>query len=292
MVTADGPEALAGEFPAPVRRTESHFAGQGGVRLFRRSWLPPEPRWAIALVHGYAEHSGRYEELGAWLARRGIAVHAYDHRGHGLSQGRRCHVSHFGELVEDLGRHVEQVREQHPGLPLTVLGHSLGGLVVLTFLVTCQPRLASAVVSGPALVVHMSPLRRRLAALMARIWPTLSVASGLDASGISRDPEVVRRYLDDPLVESTATASFGLEMVRAAETTARRGAEVRVPLLMLHGEEDPLCSVEGSRRFFAEVTAGGSVLHTYPGLRHEIFNEPEHLQVFQDLLDWLQERAA
>jgi len=263
-----------------------------GLRLFRRSWLPPEPRRAIALVHGYAEHSGRYEGLGAWLARQGIAVHAYDQRGHGHSQGRRCHVSSFDELVADLDLHVERVREEHPALPLTVLGHSLGGLVVLTFLVTCQPRVDSAIVSGPALAVRMSPLRRRLATLLARIWPTLSVSSGLDASGISRDPEVVRRYLEDPLVESTATASFGLEMIRAAERTALRGAEVQVPLLMLHGEEDPLCSIEGSRRFYADVTSSGSALRSYPGLRHEIFNEPEHLQVFQDLLDWLEVRSA
>ena len=277
------------ERPArPLRRSEQHIRAGDGTRLFRRSWLPEHQRRVVLLVHGYAEHCGRYEELASWLARRGAAVHAYDHRGHGHSEGRRTHVRAFSELLDDLDLLLAFVHEEHGGLPVDLVGHSLGGLITLGFLVDRKPRVHAAVTSGAAVAVEASPGRILLARVLRRVLPTFRLRSGLDPEGLSRDPEVVRRYTEDPLVLPDMTTSFGAEMIAAAARVAERAADVEVPLLMLHGEEDPLCAADGSRAFAAGITTLGSDLRVYPKLRHEIFNEPEREQVYEDLWGWLE----
>jgi alpha-beta hydrolase superfamily lysophospholipase len=272
-----------------VRRTESHFRGFDGRGLFRRAWLPEMPRRILVVVHGYAEHSGRYEGFGSWFAGRDCAVHAYDHRGHGRSRGKRCHVKAFREYLDDLDCFVEIVRREHPQIPVTVVGHSMGGLITAAYLVDRRPAICSAVTSGAGLALGQGVPRLRVAAarLLRHVLPRLSMGSGLDPNGLSRDPEVVENYLEDPLVFRRMTASLAAELVSAVPRTAARAAEVAVPLLMLHGEDDPLCPPDGSRAFFEEVAISGSDLRIYPKLRHEIFNEPEREQVYLDILEWL-----
>lgn len=228
--------------------------------------------------------------MASWLAARACAVHAYDHRGHGRSDGPRCHVGRFEEFLDDLGAMLDVVRAEHPELPITLIGHSMGGLIMLAFLAERAPSVESAVSSGAALSVGaVSPLRVLLARTVSRVLPRLAIGSGLDPDGLSRDPDVLRRYLEDPLIHRTMTTSLGAELLGAAPRTAARAGQVRVPLLLLHGEADPICSVEGSKGFRAGLRAPGSALRTYPELRHEIFNEPEREEVWQDLWNWLEE---
>jgi alpha-beta hydrolase superfamily lysophospholipase len=275
---------------ALLRRTESHFPGFDGLGLFRRAWLPADPRRVLLVVHGYAEHSGRYEGFGSWFAARGCAVHAYDHRGHGRSRGRRCHVQDFREYLGDLDCFLEIVRREHSQIPITLVGHSMGGLVAAAYLVDRRPAIESAVTSGAGLALGRGIPRLRVAAarLLRRLLPRFSLGSGLDPNGLSRDPEVVKGYLEDPLVFRRMTVSLAAELVGAVPRTAARAAEVAVPLLMLHGGEDPICPADGSRAFFEGVAVAGSDLRIYPKLRHEIFNEPERERVYLDILEWLE----
>jgi alpha-beta hydrolase superfamily lysophospholipase len=256
-------------------------------------WLPERPGRVLLLVHGYAEHSGRYEEMGAWFAARGTAVHAYDHRGHGRSGGPRCHVARFGDFLDDLEALLASVRAQHAELPVTLAGHSMGALITLACLAERQPAVASAVTSGAALSLGaVSPVRMALARGLRRVLPRLALGSGLDPAGLSRDPEVVRRYLEDPLIHRTMTASLGAELLAAAPRTAARASRIGVPLLMLHGAADPLCAAQGSRSFHAGLAPARGALRIYPELRHEIWNEPERETIWQDVLTWLEERPA
>lgn len=284
---ASPPEARGRVGREPLRRVESSLAGSGGLRLFRRAWLPPRPERVLLLVHGFAEHSGRYDPLGAWFASRRFAVHAYDHRGHGRSEGARCHVDRFAELLDDLDVVLGHVRAEHAGSPLVLLGHSMGGLVVAAHLAERGPALHAAVTSGAALALSPDLSRTRVFAARAlrRVAPRLRLGSGLDPHGLSRDPEVVRRYVEDPLVHRSMTVSFATELLAALGSTGAACDRVRVPWLLLHGEADPICPVQGSRA--AHARAPGSQLRTYPDLRHEIFNEPEHERVFEDVLAWL-----
>ena len=246
----------------------------------------------LVVVHGFGEHCGRYEGLAGWFARRGFAVHAYDQRGHGRSPGDRGHVDRFDLLLDDLEGFMQLAAEQHPGLPSVLLGHSMGGLVTTTFVCERKPAIARFAVSGPALAISraISPTRVRLARLMSRLCPRFGQEANLPLDGLSRDPMVVRRYVEDPLVHGRMSAALAAGMFDAQLRTARSAGHVEVPMLLLHGEDDPLCPVDGSRSFYAGLPRDaviGSAIKTYPGLRHEIFNEPEREAVYADLLGWL-----
>jgi alpha-beta hydrolase superfamily lysophospholipase len=274
-----------------IRRSERHFDGAAGLRLFARSWLPPQPSRSLLLVHGYAEHSGRYDHVGAWFAARGFAVHAYDHQGHGHSGGTRCHVSRFDDFLDDLDGMVERVRGEAPKRPLFVVGHSMGGLIVCAWARERRPRVEGLVVSSPALRASgLSPLRRKLLRVLRRIRPKASIESELDAEGLSRDPAVVQAYLADPLVNLRMTLSLGAELFAAMERTAPGGADVALPMLLVQGEDDPLCAPPASEAFAR--AAPDCRYRSYPGLRHEIFNEPEQESVFADIQSWIEEEMG
>jgi alpha-beta hydrolase superfamily lysophospholipase len=279
---------------APLRRLEGSFAAADGLTLFRRSWLPEEVSRVLLVVHGFGEHSGRYDELGAWFAARGCAVEAFDLRGHGRSSGVRTHVERFAQLLDDLAAFHALVREEHAGPPITLLAHSMGGLLALAYLAERRPSVSGAIVSGPALAPDRAVPRVRIALARAlrHLAPKLAMPAGLDVTGLSRDADVVRRYVGDPLVVRSMTASFGAELLAAAAATRGRAAAIATPVLLLHGKQDPLCPVAATEEFSAQLASAGSALHVYPELRHEIFNEPEREQVFADAWRWIEETLA
>ncbi|MFQ5417755.1 MAG: alpha/beta hydrolase [Myxococcota bacterium] len=277
-----------------LRRTEALIRGARDNPLLHRSWLPAEPERVLLVVHGLAEHSGRYDHFGAWFAARNAAVHAYDQRGHGRSAGVRGYVRRFSEFLDDLDAVLRYVRGLHPGLPVCLVGHSMGGLVVSAFTRERQPDVAAVVTSGAALKLRpdVSTGSVRMARLLSRVLPRLRFEVAFDPADLAGDPEVGRKYLDDPLVFRKITVSLAREIFGAIERTGGGGADVRLPMLMLHGEADPICPVEGSCAFFEDLPHAGKRLHTYPGLLHEIFNEPSHEKVFEDLQRWLDERMG
>ena len=285
----------------PIRRRETQVVLSDSRERYRRVWLPADARRVLILIHGFGEHSGRYDEMAMYFARAGFAVHAYDQAGHGRTVGPRGHVDRFDRLVEEAVRFVELVGDEHPGLPVTLVGHSMGGLVVAGAAVLFSPPVDRFVLSGALLRMAGAEtgLRRRLslmlAHVLARIAPRFAIATGLDAEGISRDPEVVRRYREDPYVEDRMTTRFAAGLDRLLPVVVDGAARVDRPMLVLHGEEDPLTSPLGSEAFYAGLApeiAAQSVLRIYPGLRHEIFQEPERAQVWDDVLEWLGEPRA
>ncbi|MCP5042490.1 MAG: alpha/beta hydrolase [bacterium] len=280
-----------------LRRVESRFVGHSGMKLFRRAWLPEDPVRAIALVHGFGEHSGRYEHLGAWFAARGSAVHGFDLRGHGRSAGRRGHVDHFADYLNDLEIFLDMVNEQARGAPVTLVGHSMGGLIATAFAVERSPRVQSLVVSGAALALSpdVSRFKIRLARVLRHIAPRYAMDAALDVTAVCSDAEVVRRYVEDPLVHGTTTTAHAVATFDQIDRVRGAGARVEVPVFVTHGAEDRLCSLEGSTRFYQSLPGaeGGPAapraeLRIYPRSSHEIFNDVEQDTVFADVLDWIE----
>ena len=276
----------------PIRRYELSVRGISARSLFRRGWLPRSPRAAVVLAHGFAEHSGRYEHVGAWLAERGVAVHAMDHVGHGKSSGDRCHLNHFDEYLDDYGFVLDGLRKESPELPFFLLGHSMGGLLVAAFVCERGPEVSGVALSGPALAVAEGAVRRRMqvARALRFLFPKLRIASGLPLEGLSTDPKVAEAYENDPLVERKLTVSLACELGARVERTHDRGAEVSAPLLVMHGGDDPICDIAGGEAFAKAAPRGEH--RRYPGLRHEIFNEPSYADVLNDLLGWIEARLG
>ncbi|MCH7598753.1 MAG: alpha/beta hydrolase [Myxococcales bacterium] len=280
-----------------VRRIESRFRGHAGMPLFRRSWLPNKAIRGVILVHGLGEHSGRYDHMGAWFAQRDTAVHGFDLRGHGRSAGRRGHIDGIADYLNDLEIFLELVLEESGGLPVTLVGHSLGGLIVTTYAVERSPRVQSVVTSGAALELSSELSRGKilLARLLYKVAPRLGVNAGIDPRAICSDPDVVKRYIDDPLVHGISTTSHAVAIINQIERLRGAGARVEVPMFLAHGEADRLCLPSGSQAFYQ--TLPGSIegskapraeLRIYPRNFHEIFNDVDRETVFADVLDWIQ----
>ena len=265
------------------------FTGHGGLELYCRRWRNGEtPKAILPIVHGHGEHSGRYNNVADWFAPRGYTVYAFDLRGHGRSQGKRGALRDFGEYREDVRAFLDLVHEAEPA-PVFLAGHSLGGLIVLDYVLRDPSRLVGVVASGPVLSAPgVSPFLLWLSKVLARVWPSLTLDSGLDTSALSRDPAVVEAYVNDPLVHSKGSARMANEMMGAVDWTQSHAEELALPCLIVHGSEDRLCPPGASQIFIDNVTFADKERIEYEGYFHEVYNEPGKEQVFADIEAWME----
>lgn len=280
--------------PAAFEHTTDHFTGSDRLRLFEQWWRPQiEPKAVMIIVHGYAEHSGRYAHVGAHLAGSGYAVGAYDLRGHGRSEGKRAFIRRFDEHIQDLRTFLNHVPQVVPDKPVFLFGHSLGGAIAVLYAITHQPALQGLLLSGAALKIseEISPLLQKLSGIIGTLFPTLPTIK-LDSSWLSRTPEVVRQYDSDPLVYRKGTlAGTGLEILRATEHIQAKMEAVQLPLLILHGGGDRVTDPQGSRQLYERAQAADKALTIYDGLFHELVNEPEQATVLRDMTAWMDQRS-
>jgi len=263
-----------------------------GLRLFTRRWAPAAPpRGSVVLVHGYAEHSGRYDSVARAFAEEGLQTYAFDLRGHGQSEGPRAYVDTFEHYLADLHRFLKATRP-HAATPLFLFGHSMGGLIVLKYALDRSPAVRGLVLSAPALEINadLAPILRRFAHTLGRIAPTLPTVRSPQGA-ISRDPAVVADAEDDPLnYHGRAKARTGAEMLRAGANVRDRLDAVTTPFLVVHGTADLLTSPAWSRRLHERAGSPDKTIRLYEGLYHETFNEPEREIVLNNLRTWVTER--
>ncbi len=273
-----------------MQHEEGSFESRDGLKMYYQGWLPETaPRAVVCVVHGIGEHSGRYTNVRDVLVPAGFAFYGMDNRGHGRSEGVRGGLPAWGALHADLGQFLALLRQWHPKMPLFLMGHSLGGLIVLGYGLRYPEGLRGVVASAPALQSKgISPLLMALARLLSRVAPNLPMKTGLDASAISRDASVVQAYTGDPLVHALATPRMATESEAEMSWVNARAAEWQLPLLMLHGDADRLVPVEGTRNFFARVPVEDKTLHIYPGGYHESHNDLHKAQATGDVLTWLE----
>lgn len=255
--------------------TTRDLQGRHGTIVYRR-WLAEDPQRILVIAHGYGEHVGRYEHVAEALVQRGGLVVGPDHLGHGRSEGERVSIADLDDVVADLHAVVEATREEHPGLPVVLLGHSMGGLIATRYAQLHPERLAGLVLSGPVL----GDWEAAGALLAADPIPEVPI----DPSTLSRDPAVGAAYAADPLVHHGGFRRETLEaLVTAIERASADADAIRMPVLHLHGEDDQLVPIGPARAAVdalpnAEVTAV-----SYPGARHEILNETNRDEVIAEV---------
>jgi alpha-beta hydrolase superfamily lysophospholipase len=274
--------------------TLSTFTATDGGNLAVQDWPLPEGmalRGVVVLVHGLGEHAGRYEHVARRLNSWGFMVRGYDHYGHGESNGERGALPLAGRLIDDLGDVIDSTRlRMAPGVPLIVLGHSLGGLVAACLAAVGEVPLEGLVLSSPALDPGLSVVQKLLIATLPKVLPNLRVSNGLDARFISHDPAVVAAYKSDPRVHDRVSARLAQFIADAGPSVIEHAPEWQVPTLLMYAGADKLVNPAGSRAFAATAPAAVVTTHCFEGLFHEIFNELESEPVFEALRQWLDAR--
>ncbi len=262
-------------------------------QLFTYQWQADKPMANILIVHGGFEHAGRYQEVANFYSKNNFNVFAYDQRFHGQSSGERGYFSSFQHLVDDLNI-AKAWAFKNSELPNFVLSHSLGGLT--TFLNTIEknpgPKIKGYVFSAPGLIIdpNLSPILQKLSGVLGRIMPKLSTIS-LDSNFVSRDQNVRDKYNSDPLnYRGKIKAKTGFEVLKFTKKAQESLSKFEDPFIVLQGTDDKLIDPSACEALYSKARSKDKSLKQYPGLYHEILNEPERETVYRDILDWLQER--
>ena len=259
-----------------------------GLKITTFSNYLKSEKGVMIITHGMGEHSMRYTEMADFYTNEGYTVISFDIRGHGLSEGKRGHTPGYEFLMDDIERVYTQVKKDYPSLPVFLFGHSMGGNLVLNFLLRKPNSICGAIVTGAYLKLGFEPPKWKiiLAKLSSNIWPTLSQPTELELNALSRNKEVIRKYENDELVHDRITSAFFINVHFAGQYVIDYASEIKTPLLVMHGMEDGLTSPKGSQEFASN--AGENVhLKMWDGLYHELHNEPEKQEVFHYEMEWM-----
>ncbi len=274
-----------------MKHKEGFFTGVRDTEIYYQGWLPEgDVKAVLLLVHGLAEHSGRYSNVVDFFVPQDFAAYGLDHVGHGKSQGKRVHVERFEDFTDSLKIYFNMIREWHPDVPIFLIGHSMGGLIGAAYLLDYQDELAGAVLSAPSVKVpdDISPAIIFVGKVLSILAPKMGLI-GLEAEGVSRDPEVVDAYVNDPLVHiGKYTSRLAAELLKAMERVSANAGTIKLPVLLLQGSADKLVDPSGAQILHDALGSEDKTLKIYEGLYHEVFNEPEHEQVLGDVKSWLE----
>ncbi|HSB03154.1 MAG TPA: lysophospholipase [Anaerolineales bacterium] len=276
-----------------MKTFEIKLDGQDGTSFYARRWEPDErkPKALVVLVHGLGEHTGRFTHVGKAMTEAGYALAGFDLRGHGKSGGARGHTPSLDAYMQDIRQFFQLMTQRYPDLPQFLYGHSLGGLLSLAYAIQYGAGLKGVMVTSPGLRTALQEQKAKVAVvrLLGSLLPGVTAHSGLDPATISRDPDVVNAYVNDPLVHYSTSLGFGKAGLNAIDLCFARAKEFPVPLLIMHGKQDRLAYPSGSEDFAKLVgAAGGDVtLKLWDDLYHELHNEPEKAEVFKFMIGWL-----
>jgi alpha-beta hydrolase superfamily lysophospholipase len=278
-----------------VTEDSGSFGGVLGRRIFWRSWTPDDApaRAVVVLVHGLGEHSGRYDHVVGRLLGEDYAVHTLDHRGHGRSDGSRAFIEDMDNAVADVDTLVDRAVAAQPGVPMFMLGHSMGGLISLRYALAHQDRLAGLILSAALAQLDAVPKPLELVGRALSVIAPRAPLIAIDPALVSRDPAVVQAYRSDPLVHhGKVPARTAVQLADAVERFPSTVGAITVPTLILYGTADGLCPPAGSVMLDERIGAADKTVHAYDGLFHEILNEPERETVLDDIVGWLATRAG
>jgi len=275
-----------------MKTFESNWTSDDGITFYVRGWESNDkPKAAIGLVHGLGEHTGRYEHVAKVMTDAGYAMVGFDLRGHGRTGGARGHFPSLDAVMQDIHQLFQFLMQKYPGLPQFLYGHSLGGLLSLRYAIQYGSGLKGVIVtdSGLRSALQEQKAKIAMAKILGSLVPAMTVPIGLDPTTISRDPEVVKKYVNDPLVHDKTSLGLGKSSLSAIDFCFAHAKEFVPPLLIMHGKADKLTYVSGSEDFakLASENNKDVTLKLWDGLYHEIHNEPEKAEVFKVMVEWL-----
>ncbi len=272
-----------------VLRQHKIAAADGTALQIIDHWIsePGASKGGIVIMHGVGEHSGRHSHVARFFNECGLSVRCYDHRGHGKSEGPRGDAPAREVLLQDAQIVIEDFASQLAEPPL-LLGHSMGGLFAARFALAKLTPLRGLILSSPALAIRMSGGQKIRLKVLNLLVPRLAMPNGLNVQRLSHDPAVAQAYKNDPLVHAKITARLLTQMLAAMEFCREHASEMSIPVLMVVAGSDRLVDPAGSRAFFPRLPAGLATMHMYDALYHELFNELDAKQVFDDVRAWLQ----
>jgi len=272
-----------------IQHQESSFLGVGRVRLYYQSWHPSEKsRALLILIHGLGSHSDIFSNLVQKLVTFDYAVYGLDLRCHGRSSGQRGYINSWDEFREDLTIFLELIRTTNNNLPIFLVGHSLGGLIVVDYILDRPENISGAIALAPALgKVGVSPLKLKLAKILDRICPRFFLRTGIDPAQYTRDKTLIEKYKQDPLIHHVATARLTAECFRVQKKILKQKNSLKIPLLVLHGGGDVITYPGATRKFIKKANLRYFQFKEYPGVAHDIQNDPDRELVFKDICDWL-----
>jgi alpha-beta hydrolase superfamily lysophospholipase len=266
-----------------------HFKTEDGTKLFTRTWLPETSiRSTIILVHGLGEHSGRYEHVAKKLTNEGCVVFAFDHRGHGLSEGVKGHIPSYSYVSRLLDQFSNEAKQRHSDVPVLLYGHSLGGALVLYHLLTKSSSVESAIVTSPGLVPANPPSKvtEISARILSKIYPAGTLSNMLDLSGLSKDKVVIEEYQKDPLTHDRVSFALGADIIDKGNWILNHAPSLPVPILLMQGSADRLVNPSASNQF-ASKNPQKITYKLWENGYHELHNEPEKEDVFKEIIGWV-----
>ena len=273
-----------------MKHAEGKFTGSNKLNLNWQSWIPDGAPVAVLLVvHGLAEHSGRYTNPVNYFVPKGYAVYSFDLAGHGKSDGKRGYVERFTNYVDDVKTYYDIVKQQNKGTKIFLVGHSMGGTIATAYAIKHQDELNGLILSGAVLKAGASITKATMtmAKLLSVLLPKMGV-SKLDASAVNRDKTEVDAYLRDPLnYTGKISARLGAELLNEIQSLPAQISKITLPILIMHGSADRLSDPASSKTLFDGVSSKDKTLKYYEGFYHEIFNDAQRQQVFADMEEWL-----
>lgn len=265
-----------------------------GTRIFHRRWPVENSKANVLIIHGYAEHSGRYDHVAAFFNSMGFGVRAFDVRGHGRSSGVRGHTRRFSDYLDDAELMLDLIAREDGDPSPFILGHSHGGLIALSLAINREPKTRGLLVTSPFLgvAVKVAPAKLAVGRLLSAIYPSLSLSTGLPSGYLSHDQAVCSAYANDPLVFGTATARWYTEAMGAIDEVFRRAGELDLPLILLHAGDDRVADPSRAKPFFDAVGSRDKTYIDYPSFYHEVMNEEGKERVFADMREWILKRLG
>jgi acylglycerol lipase len=280
-----------------MKHTEFGWESPSKTKIYAQSWWPDdkkhkEPKAIILLIHGLGEHSSRYEHVAKFFTDHGFAILACDRSGHGKSGAKRGHVAKYEHVFDDIVKLHSEASRKHSKVPVFLYGHSMGGGIVLDYILNKKHSgLKGVIATSPLLEPAFKPpaVLLFIGKLMRSIYPGFTQDNQLDVNMVSRDKLAIEAYKKDPLVHSKVTSETALGMLTSGENSLKNVGKINLPLLLMHGDKDGLTSHEATKRFAAQAT-GDVTLKIWEGFYHELHNEPEKMEVLDHIYQWILEK--